>query len=68
MNPDTRTQIAALVGLVAILVKIIFKIEVPPVVQENIVGIVGSVVLVVLYLLRASNKKIEAKVDALTPK
>jgi uncharacterized membrane protein len=62
MDPTTKTQIAALIGFVALLVSILFKVQVPPEIQANITEIVGMIVLTVLYFLRASNKKIETAV------
>lgn len=64
MNPDTKTQITAAIGIAAIVIKMLFKIELPPEIKENIAALIGGVILLVMYFQRGATKKLEAKIDA----
>ena len=64
MNPDNKTQITAAIGIAAIVVKMLFKIELPEEVKANIVELIGGVILLVMYFQRMAVKRIEAKIDA----
>ncbi len=64
MNPDTKTQITAAIGIGAIVLKMIFKIELPEEIKANIVEIIGGVILLVMYFQRMAVKGLEAKIDA----
>jgi hypothetical protein len=59
VNPDTKTQIVALIAFVALAIKILFKIELPAEIQNNIVEIIAMIILTVTYFLRGAVKKLE---------
>jgi len=66
MNPDNKTQITAAIGIAAIVLKMLFKIEMPEEIKANAVEVIGGIILLVMYFQRGAVKRIEAKIDTKT--
>lgn len=59
VNPNTRTQIAAIVTMLAVAVKVIFKLELPQEIKDNVVEVALAIIALLAYFLRDGIKKAE---------